>query len=56
MLYYVFNSIDSKYGGDAEVGSGCTHVAGAGSRGQTTAPKFDRPCVLSPDADHIEST
>jgi len=37
--YIVVSSGDSK-NGDAQEMSTCTHVAGAGSRGQTTAPKI----------------
>jgi len=38
--FQVFNYVDSKYSGDAEGMARCTHVAGAGSRGKTTAPKY----------------
>ena len=40
MAYIMFSSIDSKHGGDAEDRSMCTHIAGAGSRGKTTDPKY----------------
>jgi len=50
--FIVFNSVDSKYSRDTEGTARCTHVASAGSRGKTTAPKYVRHCVLCPDADH----
>ena len=51
----MFSSNDSKNDGAQEM-SRCTHVAGAGSRGQTTVAKYLSTRALSLDSDHTEFT
>jgi len=55
MSYTVISSNDSK-NGDAHEMSRRTHVAGAGSRGQTTVAKYLSTRALSLDSDHTEFT